>query len=150
MAFSALFPGRIGMTYGVAVSATYAFLSVAACQRFDRTSAADWHNLGLRIVTMVAAVALSYLLVRVERQRRLRAVAAEAQRQGEVFALKERARETARAADDEGKRLVRASGSVRSCASRSRPCSRRAATLRPERSDAGRRPPRRARCPPGG
>jgi signal transduction histidine kinase len=107
MAFTALFPGRIGLTYSAVIVSAYALLSIAFYERFDTASSADWRELGVRLTTMGAAALLSYLLVKVERQRRLRAVAAEADRQHEVQALQQRTLDLERAADEERRRLLR-------------------------------------------
>ena len=107
MSFSAIFPGRISITYSAAIIAGYSFLSVTIYRRFDRTTADDWHDLGLRISTMMVTVVLGYLLVRVERLRRIRAVEAERERQEELFALEERTRDLERSAAVERSRLRR-------------------------------------------
>ncbi|MGH7753630.1 MAG: hypothetical protein ACREN5_12510, partial [Gemmatimonadales bacterium] len=107
MAFTALFSGRIGITYSAAIIGVYALLSVSIYERFDTSSGSDWRELGLRVTTMAAAALLSYLLVRVERQRRMRAVNAEAERQHEVRALQQRTLDLERAADEERRRLLR-------------------------------------------
>jgi signal transduction histidine kinase len=107
MAFAAFFPGRVGLTYVAGIIATYALLSVSVYERFDRSTATDWHDLGLRLITMAAAALMAYLLVRVERGRRLRAVQAEAARQQEIQALESRAFALERAAQEERRRLVR-------------------------------------------
>jgi signal transduction histidine kinase len=108
MAFGALFPGRIALTYAAGIIGVYGLLSVFAYERFDTSTSADWHDLGLRLTTMATTVLLAYLIVRVERRRRMRAVQAEALRQQEVFGLEERAREQLeRAVEEERLRLVR-------------------------------------------
>ncbi|MEX0781563.1 MAG: sensor histidine kinase [Dehalococcoidia bacterium] len=107
MAFSAMFPGRIGLTYAGLIIGVYSALSILLFKRFDANSTSDWRDLGLRVSTMGAATLLSYLLVRVERRRRIRAVEAEAERQQEVQALQQRTLELERAADEERRRLLR-------------------------------------------
>ena len=107
MSFSAIFPGRISLTYSGGIIATYTLLSVTIYRRFDRTTADDWHDLGLRVSSMVVTVVLGYLLVRVERLRRMRAVDAERDRQQQLFALEERTRELQRDAELERTYLMR-------------------------------------------
>lgn len=107
MGFAALFRGRVGITYCVAIMVVYTVMSVTAYEHFDRTSVSDWHDLGLRLITMMAAVLIAYLLVRVERERRERAVAAETMKQQEVLALEEQTREMERRAERERLRLTR-------------------------------------------
>ncbi|MGH2608282.1 MAG: sensor histidine kinase [Tepidiformaceae bacterium] len=107
MAFTALFPGRIGLTYSAAIIGAYALLSIGIYERFDTASLSDWRELGVRVATMGATALLSYLLVRVERQRRLRAVEAEAERQREVQALQQRTLDLERSSDEERRRLLR-------------------------------------------
>ncbi len=107
MSICALFPGRISLTYSAAIIVTYTLLSTTIYARFDSGSLADWHALGLRITTMALTVVVAYLLVRVERLRRIRAVAAEAERQQQILALEEHARAMEREADEERRRLTR-------------------------------------------
>jgi len=107
MAFSAAFPGRIGLTYAALIMLIYSALSIFIYKRFDTGSASDWHDLGLRVSTMAATTLLSYLLVRVERVRRMRAVADEAERQREVRALEQRTLAMEQAAEVERRRLAR-------------------------------------------
>jgi signal transduction histidine kinase len=107
MAFSAMFPGRIGLTYAALIIGVYSALSILLFKRFDAGSTSEWRDLGIRVATMGATVLLSYLLVRVERRRRMRAVEAEADRQREVQALQQRAHELELAADEERRRLLR-------------------------------------------
>lgn len=107
MSFSAIFPGRISLTYSAGILVTYSMLSVTFYERFDRSTAADWRDLVLRISSMSVTVVIGYLLVRVERLRRMRAVDAEAERQRQLFALEERARAMEEEASDERRRLTR-------------------------------------------
>ena len=77
LGFTLVFPGRTSLLYVAAVTAAYAAIAVATHGAFDAGEKADVKSLALRLSTMPATVLIGNLVVRVERQRRDEAVAAE-------------------------------------------------------------------------
>lgn len=106
VSFSLAFSGAASIYYTAAVIVAYLGATTFR-SGFDWASAGDQHELVLRLATMAASVLAANMVVRIERGRRLRAVAAEAARQAEVLALEQRTRDLERRAEDERARLVR-------------------------------------------
>jgi signal transduction histidine kinase len=107
LAFSVVFPGRPSLAYGAAVALAYLAVALAKPESFDPGAASDQRALALRLATMAATVLIANIVVRIERERRERAVAAEAERAAQVLALEQRARELEQAAQEERRRLSR-------------------------------------------
>ena len=93
---SLAFPGRWSLLYSATIVVTYLLVSLTTHDRFDAANVADQKTLVLRLTTMIATVVIAALTVRIERGRRRRAVAAEAERAGQVLALEAQAREERR------------------------------------------------------
>lgn len=106
VSFSLAFSGAASVYYTAAVVTAYLGATTFR-SGFDWSSAGDQHELVLRIATMAASVLAANMVVRIERERRQRAVAAEAARQEQVLALEQRTRDLERHAEDERARLVR-------------------------------------------
>jgi signal transduction histidine kinase len=107
LAISVVFPGRWSALYALASAAAYLCVSLPTHDSFQAGSPGDQRVLALRLAAMAATVLIANLVVRIERDRRERAVAAEAARAAEVQALEERARAAERAAEEERHRLSR-------------------------------------------
>lgn len=108
LALSVAYPGRISTIYGGSVISAYAAISaISKTGRFSVRASGDQKRLVARLVTMGATVFAANAAVRIERDRRLRAVAAESKRAEEVRLLEARAVELERAAERERRRLVR-------------------------------------------
>ncbi len=107
LAFSLVFPGRWGVLYGAATAVAYFVVCLVAHGNFHPGRALDQKDMLLRLATMAASVLIANLIVRIERERRERAVAAEAERRDQVLALEKRALELERVAQEERARLSR-------------------------------------------
>ncbi len=106
VSFSLAFSGTASVIYTVLVA--WAFVGATTFRSgFDWASAGDQHELLLRLATMAGAVLAANMVVRIERDRRNRAVAAEAGRQTEVLALEQRTFDLERRAENERARLTR-------------------------------------------
>ncbi|HLZ70728.1 MAG TPA: ATP-binding protein [Dehalococcoidia bacterium] len=107
LAFALVFPGRWGVLYGATTAAAYFVVSCLARGTFHPGSVTDQKTMELRLATMAASVLIANLIVRLERERRERAVAAETERREQVLALEKRALELERVAQEERARLSR-------------------------------------------
>lgn len=86
-----------------------AYTAAAAIPRdvWDPDSASDQKALVLRVLTLATAALMANLVVRVERTRRIQAVAAETARAEQAFAAEQRALAAERKVEDERRRLSR-------------------------------------------
>lgn len=105
LAFGLVFPGRWGVLYAGATALGYLGVCLFTHANFHVGAAAHQKVMELRLATMGSSALMAYLVVRLERERRQRAVAAEAERTAEVLALEKRALEQERAAQAERLRL---------------------------------------------
>lgn len=107
LAFALVFPGRWGAIYAGATAIAYFVVCLVAHGNFHPGRALDQKDMLLRLATMAVSVLIADLIVRIERERRERAVAAEAERREQVLALEKRALELERVAQEERARLSR-------------------------------------------
>lgn len=107
LAFVLVFPGKWSFVYTAGVMVAYTVAAVGPHDTFDRESATDQKALVLRLLTLAIAALTANLVVRLERTRRLEAVAAEAERAAEAFAAEQRAAAAERRVEDERRRLSR-------------------------------------------
>jgi signal transduction histidine kinase len=106
LGFSVAFPGLLSLSYGAAVIAAYGFIGVNIGGNYNPDSVGDQKSMVLRVTTMAVTVIAANFAMNFERERRRRAVAAEAKRGEEVLALERRAVELERAAAAERERLM--------------------------------------------
>jgi signal transduction histidine kinase len=107
LAISVVFPGRWSVLFALVCAIAYLGVSLPAHDNFQAGSPGDQRMLVLRLAAMAATVLIANLVVRIERDRRERAVAAEAARATQVQDLEERARAAERAVEEERRRLSR-------------------------------------------
>ena len=107
LSFVLVFPGKWSFVYTAAVMGAYTASSIFGHDSFDGSSSGDQKALVLRLLTLATAGLMANLVVRVERSRRLEAVAAEAQAGDERLAAEQRALEAEREIEDERRRLSR-------------------------------------------
>lgn len=105
LAISVVFPGRWSVLYALAAAIAYLGAIILQADTFQGGNPAVQRVLALRLAAMAATVFIANLVIKIERARRERAVAAEAARAEEVRALERRAREAERAAEVERRRL---------------------------------------------
>ena len=77
LAFTLVFPGRLSFSYAAATMLAYGFIGVLTHSAFDADEPSDVKSILLRLLTMIATVIIGNLVVRIDRERRARAVAAE-------------------------------------------------------------------------
>lgn len=98
LSFVLVFPGRWSVIYTLGMMLVYAIATVPDSGSFATTNASDQKALVLRLLTMATAALTANLVVKVERQRRLAAVA-------EVVALEQQAAETRESIEEARRRL---------------------------------------------
>ena len=77
LAFTLVFPGRLSFSYVGAAMLAYGLIGVLTHSAFDADEPADVKGILVRLLTMIATVIIGNLVVRIDRERRARAVAAE-------------------------------------------------------------------------
>jgi signal transduction histidine kinase len=107
LAFGLVFPGRWSIVFAAATGIAYTAVVLATHGNFHPGDAHDQKVLLVRVATIAATVVIANLVVRIERQRRLRAVAAESERAAQVLALEQRAHDAERELQSERRRLSR-------------------------------------------
>lgn len=107
LSFVLVFPGKWSFVYTAAVMAAYTASAVIGHDSFDRSSASDQKALVLRLLTLATVALMGNVVVRVERTRRMAAVAAGERAAEERLAAEQRALEAEREAESERRRLSR-------------------------------------------
>ena len=107
LSFALVFPGKWSFVYTAAVMGAYTAAAAIPRDVWDPDSASDQKALVLRVLTLATAALMANLVVKVERTRRIEAVAAEAARSAEAFAAEQRAADAERRVEDERRRLSR-------------------------------------------
>ncbi len=107
LSFVLVFPGKWSFVYTTGVMAAYSLAAILPHETFDRDSATDQKAMVLRLLTLATASLTANLVVRLERTRRLQAVAAEGERTREAFAAEQRATAAELRVESERRRLSR-------------------------------------------
>ena len=107
LSFVLVFPGKWSFAYTAAVMAAYTASSVIGHDSFDPSGAGDQKALVLRLLTLATVALMGNVVVRVERRRRLAAVAAGERAAEERLAAEQRALEAGREVEAERRRLSR-------------------------------------------
>lgn len=106
-AFGLVFPSRLSIIYTALTLVAYTAVVTTTHHSFRPANPLDQKTLLMRLGTLASTVYVANVVTRTERERRARAVAAEAGRSAELLALERRAREAEQAAEEERRRLSR-------------------------------------------
>lgn len=105
LAFSLVFPGRWSVLYTGATAVVYVVVIYIAQPGFRPSDSADLKVLLLRLATMGTTAMIANIVVRIERQRRERAVRSETARTAELLVMERRALDAERTLQAERRRL---------------------------------------------
>jgi signal transduction histidine kinase len=105
LAICVVFPGRWSILYAVVAAVAYLYVCLLVYDGSQPVTPGAQRVMVLRLSAMAATVLIANLVVRIERDRRGRAVAAEAAKAEQVLVLEQRARDAERTAELERRRL---------------------------------------------